>query len=135
MRTPKLLLAFALMAPVLFAWPGLAAAQRGYDPTVRLDRLLAGRVAGAPVRCIPLRSNTRSEIIEGQAIVYRDGARRLWVNRPTVGLNWLLRDSILVTRPVVNQLCAGEPVQLIDQPSRQQRGFVTLGAFTPYTRP
>lgn len=126
------------MASVLLAGPGVAPgpafAQRGYDPAAKLDRLLAGRVAGAPVRCIPLRPNTRSEIIEGRAIVYRDG-RRLYVNHPTVGLEWLLRDSILVTRPVVGQLCAGEPIQLIDQPSRQQRGFVTLGEFTPYTRP
>jgi hypothetical protein len=127
MTIAKLLVAATLVAAVP------ASAQRGYDPQAKLDRLLAGRVAGAPVRCIPLRPNTRSEIIEGQAIVYRDG-RRLYVTRPTVGLNWLLRDSILVTRPVVSQLCAGEPVQLIDQPSRIQRGFVTLGDFVPYTR-
>ncbi len=128
MTIAKLLAAAALLATVP------AVAQRGYDPQARLDRLLAGRVAGAPVSCIPLRPNTRSEIIEGQAIVYRDG-RRLYVNRPTVGLEWLLRDSILVTRPVVSQLCDAEPVQIIDQPSRIQRGFVTLGKFVPYTRP
>ncbi|WP_375402065.1 hypothetical protein [uncultured Sphingomonas sp.] len=122
----------ATAAALLAAAP--TSAQRGYDPQARLDRLLAGRVAGAPVRCIPLRPNTRSEIVEGRAIVYREG-RRFYVNRPTAGLEWLLRDSILVTRPVVGQLCRGEPVQLVDQPSRIQRGSVTLGDFVPYARP
>lgn len=101
-------------------------------PEVKLDRLLAGRTAGPAQACIPLRPNTRSQIV-GETLVYRDGAT-LYVNKPTNGLEWLERDSILVTRPVVGQLCRGEPVQLVDRVSGFQRGFVTLGEFTPYTR-
>ena len=109
------------------------ATAQGLPSDPKLDRVLAGRVAGAPVRCIPLRNNTRSQIVPGEALVNRDGGR-LYVNRPTVGLAWLERDSILVTRPVVNALCANEPVQLIDRVGGFLRGNVVLGEFVPYER-
>lgn len=113
----------------------LAAASPGAAqvPEVKLDRLLAGRVAGPPQACIPLRNNVRSQIV-GDAIVYRDGDV-FYVNRPTAGLEWLKRDSILVTRPVVNNLCRNEPVQLIDRVGGFLRGNIVLGDFTPYSRP
>lgn len=119
--------ALALLAAAPAAAQGLAS-----DP--KLDRVLAGRAAGAPVRCIPLRPNTRSQIVPGEAIVYRDGDQ-MFVNRPTVGLEWLERDSILVSRPVVSSLCANEPVQLIDRVGGFQRGNIVLGEFVPYTKP
>lgn len=127
MRPAPLLAAAALLAAP-------AAAQRAADPQLKLDRLLAGRVAGAPVTCIPLRPTTRSQVIPGRAIIYSENGRRLFVNRPRGGAEWLTRDSILVTRPVTTQLCRAEPVQLVDRASGIGRGFVTLGDFVPYTR-
>lgn len=110
-----------------------AIAQPRYDAQAQLERALAGRVAGPPQPCINLRQITRTEIISGTGILYRVGSR-VYLNRPRIGSEWLDRDNILVTRPVVSQLCRNEPVQLIDRTGYIQRGFVTLGDFVPYTR-
>lgn len=122
-----------LMASLALLAAAPAAAQGLPDPQARFDRVLQGRVAGPPRACIPLRPNTRSEIVAGTAIIYRDGGT-LYVNRPTSGLEWLERDSILVTQPVVSQLCRNEPVRLVDRVGGFQRSFVTLGEFVPYAR-
>lgn len=123
-----------LAAAVPAAAQDSAPSRRDGEARARLDRQVAARVAGAPVSCIPLRPNTRSEVIAGEAIVYRDGSR-LWVNRPRIGADRLTRDSILASRPVIGQLCRLEPIQLVDRVSGINLGFVTLGDFTPYTRP
>lgn len=123
-----------LIAPLLATAAAVpAAGQRPYDPTARLDRLVAGRVAGAPQSCIDPRRVRQTEIVSGQAITYRIGDR-LFVNRPRLGLEWLDRDNIMISQRPVAQLCRGEPIQLIDRASRIQRGFVTLGDFVPYDR-
>lgn len=121
------------MRKLITALALLAAPAAAQGPDLRLDQVLGNRVASVPQRCIPLRPNTRSQIV-GDAIVYREGSR-LYVNRPTAGLEWLERDSILVTRPVVTRLCSGEPVQLIDRVGGILRGNIILGEFTPYARP
>ena len=122
---------FACLGAVLAS--SAVIAQPSYDPQAQLERALAGRVAGPRQSCINLRQVTRTQIISGTGILYRVG-NRVYLNRPRVGLEWLDRDNILVTRPVVSQLCRNEPVQLIDRTGYIQRGFVTLGDFVPYTR-
>jgi len=96
--------------------------------------MLAGRVAGPPQSCVPLRRATRSQVIPGQAIVYSENSRRLFVNRPTIGADWLIDTSILLSNQVIGQVCRGDVIQIVDRASRIGRGFVTLGDFVPYTR-
>lgn len=109
-----------------------AAAQASPDQPA-LDRIVAGHVAGEPRACIPLRPGTHSRVVAKTAIIYREGGT-LYVNRPLSGAEWLNGDSILVTRPTTSQLCRNEPVRLVDPVTRIERGFVTLGEFTPYKR-
>jgi len=99
----------------------------------KLSKALEGRVAGKPVRCLNLRDIRSSEIIDGTAIVYRVGANRLYVNRPS-GHESLDSDDILVTRTFGSQLCSIDTVRLLDRTSRFYRGFVGLGDFVPYTK-
>jgi hypothetical protein len=123
-----------LAAAALVASVAAAPADARRDPDAALAKLLAGRVAGEPRNCISMPLNQGSQIIEGRAIVYRDG-RTLWVNRPRAGADRLRDDDVLVTRVWGSQLCSIDPVHLIDRVSRFPRGFVSLGEFVPYRLP
>ncbi|MDB5696129.1 MAG: hypothetical protein JWN21_1672 [Sphingomonas bacterium] len=121
-----------LLAAVALAAPAAAAPRQ--SPDARLATLLAGREAGKPTGCISPRWTSSSQIIDGTAIVYRDG-RTLWVNRPRSGAEALRDDDILVTRQFGSQLCRIDSVELVSRGSTFQRGFVILGDFVPYRLP
>ncbi|WP_375271882.1 hypothetical protein [Sphingomonas sp.] len=105
------------------------------DANAELRQLLAGRVAGKPIDCLPLTTITGNTIVTGRAIVYRVGAR-LYVNEPRGdGARWLHRDDVLVTRTVGSNLCRLDIVRLLDRTSRIPGPFVSLGQFVPYTKP
>jgi hypothetical protein len=127
----KFSISIAAAAILSTAMPAVAARP---TPQQRLDKLLAGRVAGKPVNCISLRDIRSSEIIDGTAIVYRTGANRLYVNRPRGGEQQLDDDDILVTNTYTSQLCSIDIVRLLDRTSRFETGFVSLGEFVPYVR-
>ena len=69
------------------------------------------------------------------AIVYEMPGGRLLVNRPRSGADSLRRADILLTRTMAGELYSPDPVELIDSLSYFPRGFVSLGAFVPYTKP
>ena len=121
-----------IAAAALAATPAVAAEKP--DPEAKLAKLLEGRVAGEPQKCIMLSSVTSSQVIDKTAIVYRIGST-LWVNRPDSGADSLDDDDILVTRTIGSQLCNIDTVELRDSSSRMYAGFVSLGDFIPYRRP
>lgn len=123
------MLRFILLSAVAFATPALAAPRE--TPEARLDKMLAGHVAGKPVNCIALTRSRSSTIIDGIAIVYHSGAR-MYVNRPRSGADRLNDNVILVNRSIGSQLCSVDTLDLIDRGSQIQRGFVILGDFVPY---
>lgn len=125
------ILPLALLAAAAAAVP--AAAQEPPAPQARLDQLLAGRTAGPARQCLPLNQVTRTEIVTGVGVAYSVG-RRLFLNRPAVGAGILNRNDILTSRTSTTRLCAGEPLQVIERTGFVGKGFVTLGAFTPYER-
>ena len=118
-----------IAAAALAATPAAAAEKR--DPEAELAKLLEGRVAGEPQKCITLSSVSGSQIIDKTAIVYRIGST-LWVNRPKGGAESLDDDDILVTKTIGSQLCNIDTVELRDSSSRMYAGFVSLGDFIPY---
>ncbi len=120
-----------LIAAVALATPAVAAHRD--TPEVQLQKALAGRVAGKPTNCITLSGVNSTQIIDGKAIIYRDGSR-LYVNEPRSGAESLRDDDILFTRTFGSQLCSIDTVRLIDRGSRFPRGFVSLGQFVPYTK-
>lgn len=126
-------LIFTMLAAAVVAVPGAAAAKEKLAPEAKLEKLLDGRVAGAPQDCIPLSSVSSSQIIDKTAIVYRVGST-LWVNRPKGGAETLNDDDILVTKLTGSQLCSIDTVELRDRTSHMYSGFVSLGEFVPYRR-
>ncbi|HMO74033.1 MAG TPA: hypothetical protein PKD99_12220 [Sphingopyxis sp.] len=110
-----------------------AAAKEKLAPEAKLEKLLAGRVAGEPRDCLPLSQARSSQIIDGTAIVYRVG-NTLWVNRPRSGAESLDDDDILVTKTSGSQLCSIDTVHLHDRTGHFWRGFLALGEFVPWRK-
>ena len=131
MRIMKALVVGILLTASSSAFASPSGSARG---EAELAKMLAGRVAGKPVDCIPQHAIESSEVLEGTAIVYRDG-NRLYVNRPASGAESLDSDDILLTDTHTPELCSVDVVRLIDRTSHFERGFVGLGKFVPYVRP
>ncbi len=115
---------------LLAAGPALAANPQG---EAQLERALAGRVAGEPVRCISLHNSSSSTIIDDTAILYRVGST-IYVNRPRAGAESLDRSDTMVNRLWGSQLCSIDTVRMIDPHTGFFRGIVFLGEFVPYRR-
>lgn len=122
-----------LAAAALAAVPGAASAREKLAPEDQLAKLLEGRVAGEPQKCIPLTSINSSQIIDKTAIVYKVGST-LWVNRPRGGAESLDDDDILVLKTSGSELCSIDTLELHDRTSHMYSGFVSLGEFVPYRR-
>jgi predicted pyridoxine 5'-phosphate oxidase superfamily flavin-nucleotide-binding protein len=125
-RLPFFLIATAAAALTIPA----QAQDRGRED--ELARLLQGRVAGEPVRCVNQRLARTTRIVNGTAFVYRIG-NVLYVNRPRVGAETLDRRYALVTRRNSSLLCAGDPVQSTDLYSGITK-LVIPDDFIPYRR-
>lgn len=119
----------------LLALPGAAMAEEKVNAKgeAELVKMLEGRVAGKPVKCLSNTSLDNSTVIDGTAIVYRSGSK-LYVNRPRSGADQLDDDEILLTKLYGSQLCSSDKIDLIDRSSRMWSGFVLLGDFVPYAR-
>ena len=120
-----------IVAGLLTAGSAQAANPRGEE---QLERALAGRVAGEPVRCINLHNSSSSTIIDETAILYRVGGT-IYVNRPRNGAESLDRDATMVNRLWgSSQLCSIDTVRMVDASTGFFRGVVFLGEFVPYRR-
>jgi len=122
-----------LIALLAVAAPASAAAPRD-DGETKLQKLLEGRVAGAPVSCVSLRQLGSSQVIDGTAIVYRGAGSRLYVNRPDNGASSLRSDDVMVIRTPTGQLCNIDTVTMLDRQTQSFTGVVMLGDFVPYDR-
>ena len=121
-----------LAAAFVAAAPVHAAPVKG---EAELAKLLDGRTAGEPERCIDPSRVLGTTIIRDVGIVYRMPGNRLLLNRPNSGADSLDEWDILLTEQWGSTLCEREVVKLIDPGSRMISGMVFLGAFVPYEKP
>lgn len=126
----KFAIAIATTAALL-ASPAIAGKQR-VTGEEKLAKMLEGREAGEPQRCLPLSASSSMRVIDKTAIVYGRG-NTIWVNRP-VNADSLDRDDILVRRSHTAQICNLDIVYTMDQSSRMYTGTVSLGEFVPYRK-
>lgn len=126
----KSLLTLAALA-VTFAAPAQA---KRLSPDAQLADLLKGRVAGAPVQCIPTNVTNSQQIVTGRAIVWRVGSK-LYVNVPRARAETLRDDDVLITQQWGSQLCRNDQVRTVNPMSRIPGGVLLLGDFVPYTKP
>lgn len=107
-------------------------AQRTAANQATYDRLLAGKAAGRPEKCLPLQRSNDMVVIDDDTILYRDG-RTTYVNKPLGSCNLLGRGSYaLVTRSVGSQLCRGDIGTVTDMTSGITVGSCAMGDFVPY---
>ena len=104
------------------------------DRPSRLDRMLEGREAGPPVRCVNQRDLRGTRSADG-AIVFDGPRNTLYVNRPAGGCPNLDFGRVLVTRSTTGRLCSGDIARVIDPVSRSWHGSCGLAEFTPWRRP
>lgn len=136
-------------APLLLAVAGTnsLAAQDGSEPDVaargagsvqdegdaKLARLLEGRVAEEPVRCIRSIPNQRMQTIDGTAYVYGNG-RTIFVQRTRDPEQISDDDTLIVNRFGSTQLCRLDQITTIDRVNGFFTGVVFFEDFIPYTR-
>ena len=99
----------------------------------KLARELAGKVAGAPVKCLPSHRTSDMTIIDDNTILFRDGRNLVYRNDPPGGCSPMGNAGYtLVTRSFTGQMCRGDFVQVVDLTSRITAGACSLGEFIPY---
>jgi hypothetical protein len=99
----------------------------------KLAKLLEGRVAGEPQRCIRNYPSQRLQVIDNTAYVYGNG-RTIYVQR-TKHPEDIDDDDILVLKTTTgSQLCRLDNLTTIDRYSGFFTGAVFLEDFVPYTR-
>lgn len=119
--------------------PAMAEEQRDAAPQEmtkgekRLAKLLEGRVAGEPVRCIRALPRGRFTVIDRTAYVYGRG-KTIYVQR-TRNPNRIDDNDILVTRRFsASQVCRLDSIRTIDRFAGIFTGAVFFEDFIPYTR-
>jgi hypothetical protein len=99
----------------------------------RLARMLEGRVAGEPVRCIRTLPSQRMETIERTAYVYGSG-HTIYVQRTRNPDQISTGDALITNRFNGSQLCRLDQVTTVDRVLGFFTGAVFFEDFVPYTR-
>lgn len=127
-------LATILAAAALTLGAGTAAAsERAEKGEARLAKMLEGRVAGEPVRCVTTFRSNSPMIIDRVALVVDEG-KTIYVARPDNARALDGHDILLIERFSSSQLCASDPVRLLDRTGGYMTGFVFVKEFVPYTK-
>jgi hypothetical protein len=101
------------------------------------EQLTAGKVAEAPISCLPHYNSNDMVVIDENTIAFRAGASRVYIahmNGPCSNLGG--PSYALVTKSVGGMgLCRGDIATVVDTNFRATVGSCTFGDFVPYVRP
>ncbi|HKT15152.1 MAG TPA: hypothetical protein VJR87_07070 [Allosphingosinicella sp.] len=101
----------------------------------KLEAVLAGRTAEAPIACVSQRLLRGNKSYGSDTIVFEGHTRNLvYVNRPPGGCPELNGFRALRTRTTTDQLCRGDIVTVFDPTSGVEHGSCGLGDFIAYRR-
>lgn len=137
-----LLCAAALMAAPLLAScapgdagePGAAALTPKQAKT--LEKQLAGKIPGEPVKCLPAFRTVDTIRVSDSILLYRDTGRLVYRNDLRSSCPGLARDSdIMVIRQFGSSTCSGDFFHLVDRSTGIQGPTCVLGEFVPYRKP
>lgn len=125
--------AFSLAAPAATVAQDRNGAEQSKGQA-ELAKLLDGRVAGEPERCVRTFPSRNVEIIEGTALVIRAG-NTVWVNT-TQDPETLDEDDALLIRKFgsTSQLCRLDQVTTFDRFNGFYTGNIFLTDFVPYRK-
>ena len=105
----------------------------------KLQKIIQGRVAGAPVDCMPSYNARHAEtkVIDNQTVAFRVVGGPVYVNHLQAGSCSGLDSNFyqFVTKSYgANGLCRGDQAQVVDRRNGVNVGSCVIGQFTPYTR-
>jgi hypothetical protein len=102
----------------------------------RLEKELAGKIAGEPVRCLPSTASTETIRISDDILLYRQSGRVVYRNDLKGSCPGLGRDSdIMVVRQFGSSTCSGDFFHLVDRSTGIRGPTCVLGDFVPYRKP
>lgn len=130
MRGIALLLAGAALASCAAA----PQAGRSAEAESHFQKLIAGKVAGPAVSCLPSYRTSQMVVIDDQTVAFRDGSRRVWVTDLRQGCSNLGSGfyTLVTNRYGGTGLCRGDLAQVADLTSGMTVGSCSFGDFVPY---
>jgi len=128
---PRSKLVPAALAMVLLASTAPAAAAREKGEA-KLARIIDGRVAGEPVRCLDSSQRRNMQVVDRTALVFKDGDT-LYVSRPA-GVSFLTWSDVPVFEIWGGQLCKMDIVHLHDRATGIGGPSLSMSEFVPYRR-
>jgi hypothetical protein len=103
--------------------------------TEQLDKELAGKVAGTPLKCISDFNATNMVRISDDILLYRVSGNLVYKNNLRSSCPGLARDSdIIVSEQFGGQKCRGDLLKLVDRTSGIPGPVCSLGEFVPYRK-
>ena len=106
------------------------------ESQAKFQELTAGKVAGAPMNCLPPSVRSRNlEVIDDRTFAYVDSSSRVYVNHvrgecSNLGTGFYT----LVVRSGGSGTCSGDIADVADPRTGMTFGSCSLGQFVPYTR-
>lgn len=102
-----------------------------------LETLVAGKVAGPPLSCLPTYRSNDMVVVDDNTIAFRRGPSQVYINHMEGGgcLNIEHGHNTLVTRTIGSSLCRGDIAQVVDLQAGVPVGSCVFGDFVPFTRP
>lgn len=125
-----------ILAGAALALTGASAAtanpSRAERSEAQLARMLEGRTAGEPVKCVSALNSHRIQVLDHVGIVY-DAGDTIYVARAT---NPKMLDSwdVPVIQRFGGQLCTNDIIRTVDRTGGYITGPLFLDDFVPYTR-
>ena len=136
MRSMSLLIAGTILASCTTAPP--SAPMRTAKAQQQYDRLLAGKVAGASISCLPSYNANDMQIIDQDTIAFRTGGgSRVYIAHmqgPCTNLSANGPYALVTRQYGGNGLCHGDIAEVVDTLNHFTVGSCAFGDFTPYTR-
>jgi len=132
MRSLSLVLIAAALASCVTGAPQQLA--RSDRAEAHLQKLIAGKVAGKPISCLPSGRSENMIIVDDNTVFYRAGSqlfRQDFQNGRCTGLG--SGHFALVTRQFGGSLCRGDIAKVLDTASGVTVGGCVVGDFVPYS--
>lgn len=132
-KTP--LLAALCTAALATSSSAIGHSERSSAASGKLAKLLAGRTAGSPVRCVPNFRNDEMRVIDDRTILFGQG-KTVYLQRPAGGCpSARLGGYSLVSRQFgSNRACQGDINEVVDLRSGVTVGSCVFAPFVPYTK-
>jgi hypothetical protein len=132
MRALSLLLAAGVLTGCATQQPP---ATRSAEKQAEFEKLVAGKVPGQPISCLPHYRAGNMVPIDDSTVVFKDGSR-VYVNH-LIGECSLLKSGFytLVTRSSGTGMCRGDIANVADVSTGSILGSCAIGDWVPYKRP